>query len=249
MHIRDATISDIPHLSALFVTAFSDDPDYESAYPWRASAPDDFARLMTAEIMQMFLQGKRRFLVVETQQGQVVAWACWTRIGSSTAAERIRAENDSVLKGAADSFPWGRIPRLTCPALERTLYHVQEALHYPFVRMFSFQPLLPDEGPLVKRFWYLYERLSAQLFVGELAEHWILQKISVDPGWRRQGIATMLLKWGLDRAREEGVVVCLNATRVGLSMYLKAGFVQIAACVMEMPDITVPIMLWRPESV
>lgn len=99
MQIRDATISDIPHLAALFITAFSDDPDYETAYPWRSSAPDDYAQLMTAEIMQMFLKGQGRLLVVETEQRQVVAWACWTRKGSSAAAGRIRAENDSLLKG------------------------------------------------------------------------------------------------------------------------------------------------------
>lgn len=246
MHIRDATISDIPHLSALFVTAFRDDPDYDTAYPWRASAPDDFARLMTAEITHKFLQGKGRFLVVETDQGQVVAWACWTRIGSSTAAKRIRAGNDSVLKGAG-SFPRRQMPRLTGPALERTIYHLQEALHFRFIRIFSLEPALRDEGPLVKRFWLVYDRLYKELFVGELAEHWLLTKLSVDPAWRRQGIATILLKWGLDRAREEGVVVCLNATRAGMALYLKAGFVQLATCVMDMPDITVPIMLWRPE--
>lgn len=107
MLVRDATISDIPHLVALFLTAFSEDPDYETAYPWRASAPDDYAQLMTAEITQIFLRGQGRFLLVETEQRQIVAWACWTRKGSSAAAGRIRAENDSVLKGVAHCSPRG----------------------------------------------------------------------------------------------------------------------------------------------
>lgn len=107
MQIRDATVSDIPHLSALFFTAFRDDPDYDAAYPWRVSAPDDFAKLVTADITQTFLKGQGRFLVIETEQQQIVGCACWTRKGSSAAAGRIRAENDSVLKGVALSYPRG----------------------------------------------------------------------------------------------------------------------------------------------
>lgn len=107
MQIRDATINDIPRLADIFITAVREDPDYDTAYPWRSSAPDDFAQLMTAEIVQMFLQGQGRFLLVETGQREVVAWACWTRKGSSAAAERIRAENDSVLKCAALCSPRG----------------------------------------------------------------------------------------------------------------------------------------------
>lgn len=125
---------------------------------------------------------------------------------------------------------------------------MQEMAYYPFIAMFSFKPSVRDEGPLLKRFWEVYGRLCAELYVGDLAEYWLLQKLCVDPAWRRQGIATILLNWGLDRAREEGVAVSLNATRAGLAMYLKAGFVQVATCEVRMLDIKVPIMVWRPES-
>lgn len=59
---------------------------------------------MTAEITNKFLQGEGRFLVIETEaeQRMVVAWACWTRIGTSAAAMKIRAQSDSVLKGDSD---------------------------------------------------------------------------------------------------------------------------------------------------
>lgn len=107
MHLRDATISDIPHLGTLFLAAFRDDLDYDAVYPWRATVPGDFAQLMTAEIRQMFLQGKGRFLVVETDQLRVVGCAFWTRKGSSPAAMAIRARNDSTLKGAG-SLAWRR---------------------------------------------------------------------------------------------------------------------------------------------
>lgn len=105
MQIRDATISDIPRLADIWLTAFCDDLDYDIVYPWRTYAPENFGLLMTAEITQLFLRGTGRFLVIETEteQRQIVAWACWTRNGSSAAAVKIRAQNDSVLKSNARS--------------------------------------------------------------------------------------------------------------------------------------------------
>lgn len=105
MQIRDATISDLPRLTDIWLTGIHDDRDYDTVYPWRHEAPADFRRLMTAEIEDAFLKGEERYLVVETEtetaQRQVVAWVSWTRNGSSDAAAKIRAQNDSLLKSTA----------------------------------------------------------------------------------------------------------------------------------------------------
>lgn len=132
--------------------------------------------------------------------------------------------------------------------LERTLRDTEEMLRYPFIRIFSFPPVLRNEGPLARRFKLLYSRFREQFWVGELKEHWFMEKLCVDPSFRRQGIATILLKWGQDRTREENVVISLMLSEAGMAFYLKAGFVQAATCVLVEPEDTMPIMLWRPES-
>lgn len=102
MQIRDANISDIPHLTELWLEAIHEIPEYDTVYPWRTSAPAEFRRVTRAEITNTFLRGEERYLVVETtdtEQRQIIAWASWTRNGSSAAARKIRSQNDSLLKG------------------------------------------------------------------------------------------------------------------------------------------------------
>lgn len=101
MQIRDATIDDLPRLVDLWSTGISDNTDFDAAYPWRISAPDDFRRVVAGYIERGFLDGQEQYLVVEAdnEQKQVVAWVSWTRNGSSDEAKKIRAENNSLLKG------------------------------------------------------------------------------------------------------------------------------------------------------
>lgn len=137
---------------------------------------------------------------------------------------------------------------LLCPALERTLCGLQELLYSPFTRLFSLPPILPDEGHLATRFEMLYSRFREEFWVGENQEHWFMQKLCVDPAWRRQGIATILLKWGQDRAREENVVIYLIPTRTGMALYMKAGFVHAATFMIAEPEDKAMVLLWRPEG-
>lgn len=107
MHMRDATLRDIPRLVEIWITAFLADSSYDAVYPWRHERPDDFQRLYAKNITTAFLQGSQRYLVVETDvvngngrsETEIVGWTSWTRNGSSQAAQKIRANNKTVVKG------------------------------------------------------------------------------------------------------------------------------------------------------
>ena len=59
----------------------------------------------------------------------------------------------------------------------------------------------------------------------------------------------MLLNWGKDRAREEGVPVILEALPPGLPLYETAGFKTIvAAGARQMPSYVTTNMIWEPEG-
>lgn len=59
---------------------------------------------------------------------------------------------------------------------------------------------------------------------GDDDNHWTLAGLSVDPDYQRKGIATALMKEGLDRADTDGVPACLNATPEGALFYPSVGF-------------------------
>lgn len=114
--------------------------------------------------------------------------------------------------------------------------------------MFGLFPI-PTEGPTATWYGMQYGRFLERFWSGNLEEHWFMKKLCVDRVWRRHGIGMMLVQWGLDRAEEEGVVVGLDSTEQGMALYRKAGFVQVGVFEVWDPDMSVPVLLWRPKTV
>ncbi|KAJ5900014.1 Acyl-CoA N-acyltransferase [Penicillium taxi] len=54
--------------------------------------------------------------------------------------------------------------------------------------------------------------------------HFYLDILGVHPSYQGRGLAGKLLRWGLERADEQGVEVYLNATPSGRPVYAKHGF-------------------------
>lgn len=135
------------------------------------------------------------------------------------------------------------------PVLERSLCVLQEAISFPFVRVFPL-PTTP-RGDVYLAGWCFKQYVSflKRLWIGDIEEHWSVQKLCVAGKWRRQGIATMLLQWGMDRAQKEGVVVSVVTTEPEMPLYMKAGFVQIAVFEQYDLDVRTPVLLWRPERI
>lgn len=52
-----------------------------------------------------------------------------------------------------------------------------------------------------------------------------LNIIYTHPDYRRQGIADIILKWGIEKAESMGVEMWLDATVYGVPVYQKHGFV------------------------
>lgn len=51
-----------------------------------------------------------------------------------------------------------------------------------------------------------------------------LNIIFTHPDYRRQGIADLIMKWGINKAEAMGVEMWLDATRYGVPVYEKHGF-------------------------
>lgn len=54
--------------------------------------------------------------------------------------------------------------------------------------------------------------------------HYGIMDSAVNPKFQGRGVARMLVQWGLDKAREEGISMELCATPAGTILYEKMGF-------------------------
>jgi GNAT superfamily N-acetyltransferase len=81
--------------------------------------------------------------------------------------------------------------------------------------------------------------------------HAILMYMATAPEWRRQGAATAVVKWGLERCKELGIPAFLEASEDGRKVYEKLGFEVVDEVVMEMPSegtARFPAMMWWPPG-
>lgn len=54
--------------------------------------------------------------------------------------------------------------------------------------------------------------------------HGLLMYMAVLPEWRKRGVATMCIQWGIDRCEELGVPAYLETSDMGVPVYTKLGF-------------------------
>ena len=69
-------------------------------------------------------------------------------------------------------------------------------------------------------FWYLNPTIAdLGIPIPKVLEGcWVL------PEYRRRGVGTLLLQWGLDKADQLGLETFLESTEIGLPLYAKMGF-------------------------
>ncbi|RDW79314.1 GNAT family N-acetyltransferase [Aspergillus mulundensis] len=76
-----------------------------------------------------------------------------------------------------------------------------------------------SDAELCDSFFARVER-ERRTAIGE-QPHYCLQLLAVDPAFSRRGLGEKLLKWGLDRADEKGLVTFISASPAGRGLYEK----------------------------
>ncbi|KAI9004641.1 acyl-CoA N-acyltransferase [Gaertneriomyces semiglobifer] len=76
--------------------------------------------------------------------------------------------------------------------------------------------------------------------------HYYLHLIATDPAYQGLGVGRLLLDFGLDKARKEGLPCYLEASPAGKPIYEHLGYEVVDQ--FEMDGIVLPCMLWWPEG-
>lgn len=82
-----------------------------------------------------------------------------------------------------------------------------------------------------------------------------LQTIAVHPSHQRRGVGKLLMKWGINIAKQMRVPVYLEATHEGVPLYKKCGFETLKKGVLLKSkvtkwekDVVVPLMVRMPKG-
>lgn len=132
---------------------------------------------------------------------------------------------------------------------ERRLLGLEETFIHPLLKFIRRYPgdRFADAKAL-EEFYRDYPVYMEKYWTGDIEEHWHLKMLAVDPKWQRNGIGQMLVRWGLEKAQNEGVSAGLEASDAGGPMYLKLGFEEIGKFTAPGGKVLFPILLWRPKS-
>ncbi|KAE8166832.1 acyl-CoA N-acyltransferase [Aspergillus tamarii] len=108
----------------------------------------------------------------------------------------------------------------------------------------GFSPPWPEscDGALCERFFG--RNYEQQVEVMRDKRYYYVDIVGTHPAARRRGVATMLVNWGLERAKEEGLEVYLSSTREGRLVYEKVGF-EVRSTV-EVDGYVQDSMVWVP---
>lgn len=95
------------------------------------------------------------------------------------------------------------------------------------------------------RFWHI---LRQSAFFDPLDHGLELEMLAVRSYWQRRGIGTMLLRWGLEMAKDRMVPVSVAATICGRALYQKLGFIESRQLYFEEGHFTWYAMIWDPPD-
>ncbi|KAK3326008.1 acyl-CoA N-acyltransferase [Apodospora peruviana] len=83
----------------------------------------------------------------------------------------------------------------------------------------------PAEQDIAVEFFGTMHRKHEEIMGGK--EHWCLELIATRPGFCGQGVGSMLVRWGCERADADEVLAYLDASPAGRGLYEKFGFCEV----------------------
>lgn len=79
-----------------------------------------------------------------------------------------------------------------------------------------------QDPSLLNRFFAKMNRTREETMKAK--SYWYLKLLCISPNHQRKGLGTKLLRWGVDKAEEQGIDAYLESSPMGKRAYLKAGF-------------------------
>lgn len=234
--------------------AFLHNALFDNLNPRRHEYYDSFRYTRLRHARNAMLKPSMRLLVAENDDGEVVGYAMWERLGNDAIAQKVKAERDGILLRKLPPPPFSlyyvtlsmksQIANCsTLLGLERFLVNVTDRINAVIAPDPSADPVAANKlriasNTLEKLHWDTAERKI----------RWHLHWLGVDPAQQRKGIGRHLVQWGLDRAIEDKVWAGIESSAVGEKLYSSMGFKVIGERLPCIEGINMgTVMAWEPK--
>jgi GNAT superfamily N-acetyltransferase len=220
--IRPIEATDLDAIVNIAITAFPFDEQWAYRYPYRKEFPEDH---------QMFTCIYYAEYLNTTFAGQ----------NAIMVAEAPDLENPSKLKVIAMSIWDNPGDKPPTPNLTAVL----PPSNHPERRDCSPARLEAYSASMIG--------VRKELFVGKFGQRQLaLRQMATLPDYWRRGAASTLLKWGMERARKEGVAVPMFAGGMGKKLYQAFGFKELGVAHVQVEGeeakLFMSAMAWDPED-
>jgi len=204
--IRHATPSDLPAIARVSASAFATHPVDSAVHCYLARYPSDWLRHEYYNISTFFyFPGVHAFVAESVDNNEIVGYAMWLRSGNSAVARKWRQRNISAR------------------------FHLWRLLFAE--KFFSYF----DRAKDAKIEKYYYDSKDESVIPGKKdpgddkrAEYWWLGLLAVESEMQGHRLGQRLTEWGVERAREEGVMLGVRCAVKLEPFYRKCGFGKVA---------------------
>ena len=200
MSVRLATPEDEPAITALCTAAFFEENLFGvTIHPHRHQYPDDIIIFWHQWLRDDFAEPRNRILVTTTTfngEEMVTGMATWQRQGDDPGAQKVISEWI-----APGEYAFQPLPSTRNRAIDPTK-----------------STILQDSEPFFKHHW------APTTHGVPRSQNWYLHLCAVDPAYHKRGFGQQLVKWGLDRAREENVHASVMTSDGANPFYFCCGF-------------------------
>ncbi|CAE7199913.1 hypothetical protein PTNB73_06169 [Pyrenophora teres f. teres] len=196
MHLRLAKPSDEPVIADMCARAFKDEDLFTRViHPYQAQYPNDVKLFWHDWVRNAWANPRNKMIVAVT-----------------TTAEG--GDQEKVIGAASwqrqgdDAGAQKIISEWTDPGSFPALHSTHNRAMDP-----SKKNILAESAPYTKHYWE-----------GSCAINWYLELCCVDPDVKGRGAGRLLVRWGLDRAEQEGIRASVMSSEGSDGFYLKCGF-------------------------
>ncbi|XXG96077.1 hypothetical protein Hte_002354 [Hypoxylon texense] len=235
MIIRQATLADVDAVTAIFITAMASNPSWNYRYPYRHEYPEDHLRTNRDVI--------RRFISP--------SYPDWTVNVVEVIGEGSAHVSKIVTISIWDlTYLVGIIFTVVRAAPLADLCYLRQLAGKD-----SADACGPgkDQNPVhVAAFFKALAECKKKHFDFFGSERLSLQILATLPEFRRHGYGTALVRWGMERAARDNVVLTLSASPQGSRLYTELGFRHLGNQVMQAPDeeefLVISAMVYEPVA-